>query len=132
MKILYKKAFKSMLQLGSILDPIRLHFGKVLGAKMGPSWLNMLLKIDSKSNLKNFNFLDGFKIDFWTPTWGLLGGQRRAHSCSFWESCLLLAHLGAKMTSRPPKMASRPLQDGLKAIFLMIFVAIFDWFLLIF
>ena len=62
-----------MLQLGSILEPIWFHFGKVLGAKMGPSWLQMPSKIDSKNNSKNYHILDGFKTDF-GPQLGVWGG----------------------------------------------------------
>ena len=62
-----------MLQLGSILHPIWLHFGKVLGAKMGPSWLQMPSKIDSKSNSKNYHLLNGLKTDFGPQLGGQLG-----------------------------------------------------------
>ena len=44
--IFQKIALKSMLQLGSILEPTWLHFGRVLGAKREPSWLQMVSKID--------------------------------------------------------------------------------------
>ena len=54
--ILQKTAPKSMLQLGSILEPTWLHFGRVLGAKMGPSWLQMAPKIDPKNAQKMINF----------------------------------------------------------------------------
>ena len=62
--ILQKTAPKSMLQLGSILEPTWFHFGRVMGAKMGPSWLQMASKIYPKNDQKNYKFLDHFKIDF--------------------------------------------------------------------
>ena len=35
-----------------------------LGAKMGPCWLQMAPKVDSKNGTKNDHLLDRFKIDF--------------------------------------------------------------------
>ena len=62
--ILQKRAIKSILQLGSILEPTWLHFGRVLGAKMGPSWFQIALNIDPKANQKHDHFLSACKIDF--------------------------------------------------------------------
>ena len=45
-----KTALKSMLQVGSILEPTWVNFGRVWGVKMGPSWLQMAPKIDPKSD----------------------------------------------------------------------------------
>ena len=62
--ILQKTVLKSMLQLGSILEPTWLHFGRVLGAKMGPSWFQMALDIDPKANQKHGHLLNAFKTEF--------------------------------------------------------------------
>ena len=62
--ILQKTASKSMLQLGSILEPTWLHFGRVLGVKIGPSWLQMATKIYTENDTKNDHLLDRLKIDF--------------------------------------------------------------------
>ena len=44
--ILQKTTIKTMPQLGWILVPTWLHFGMVLGAKMGSSWVQITLRID--------------------------------------------------------------------------------------
>ena len=62
--ILQKTAPKSMLQLGSILKPTWLHFGRVLGVKMEPRWHQIAPKIDPKNDQKNDHLLDRFKINF--------------------------------------------------------------------
>ena len=62
--ILQKTALKSMLRLKLILEPTWLHFGRVLGAKMGPSWFQMALDIDPKANQKHGYLLNAFKIEF--------------------------------------------------------------------
>ena len=59
-----KTALKSMLRLRSILEPTWLHFGRVLGAKMGPSRFQMALDIDPKANQKHANLLNAFKTEF--------------------------------------------------------------------
>ena len=64
LNILLKTASKSMLQLGSILEPTWLHFGRVLGVKMWPSWLQLALKTDPKNDTKNDHLWYRLKIDF--------------------------------------------------------------------
>ena len=53
-----KTARKSTPQLASILEPTCLHFGKVLGAKLEPSWHQIAPKVDPKSDQKNDHLLD--------------------------------------------------------------------------
>ena len=62
--IFQKTPLKSMLQVGSNLEPTWLHFGSVLDAEMGPNWLQMGKKIDSKNNAKSDHHLDRLRIDF--------------------------------------------------------------------
>ena len=47
--ILQKVASKNMLQLGTILDPTWLNFGRVLAPKLGPTWPQVALKSDPKT-----------------------------------------------------------------------------------
>ena len=56
--ILPKTALKSTPQLGSILEPTWLHFGRVWGAKLGPSRTKSLQKSSQKVIKKNAHFLD--------------------------------------------------------------------------
>ena len=49
-KIPSKTSVKSTSQQGSILEPTWLHFGKVLGAKLGPSWHKIAPKVDTKND----------------------------------------------------------------------------------
>ena len=82
-----KVAPKTMLQLGSILDPTWLNFGRVLAPKLGTSWQQVALKIDAKNDQKTYHILDRFWNDFtgfWPPTWGSRGGPRT----HFWKSFL--------------------------------------------
>ena len=72
-----KTTLKSRPQLESILEPTWLHFGRVLGAKLGPSWHQIAPKNDPKNNQKTDHILYRFLDDFcsildptWTPTWG--------------------------------------------------------------
>ena len=53
-----KTALKSTPQLASILEPTWLHFGRVWGAKLEPSWHQMASKVDPKSDPKNDHRLD--------------------------------------------------------------------------
>ena len=62
--IAQKINIKRTSKFGSILEPTWPHFGRVLGAKMGPSWLKMDTKIDLKSKTRNDQILNGFKIEF--------------------------------------------------------------------
>ena len=62
--IAQKINIKRTSKFGSILDPTWPHFGRVLEAKMGPSWLKMGPKIDLKSKTRDDQILNGFKIEF--------------------------------------------------------------------
>ena len=53
-----KTALKFMLQFWSILEPTWLYFGRVLGAKMGPRWHQIVAKIDLQIDQKNDHLLD--------------------------------------------------------------------------
>ena len=57
-KILSKTAFKSTPQLASIWEPTWLHFGGVWGSKLGPSWHQIVPKIDLKTDHKNDHLSD--------------------------------------------------------------------------
>ena len=57
-KILSKTAFKSTPQLGSILWPTWLHFGRVLGVKMDPSWHQIASKMALQIHPKNDHILN--------------------------------------------------------------------------
>ena len=87
--VFQKVASKTMLQLGSILEPTWLDFGRVLAPKFGPNWSQVALKMDPKSDQKTDHILDRFWNDFtgfWPPTWGSQRGPRT----DFLESCWLL------------------------------------------
>ena len=51
-KSLSKTALKSPPQLASILEPTWLHFGRVWGAKLEPSWHQIASKVNPKSEQK--------------------------------------------------------------------------------
>ena len=53
------------LPFGWLLKPTWLHFGKVLGAKLAPSWHQIAPKIDPKNKLKKYHILDQLRTDFW-------------------------------------------------------------------
>ena len=55
--VMSKIALKSTPQLASILEPTWLHFGRVLRAKMEPSWQQIAPKIDLQID-KNYPILD--------------------------------------------------------------------------
>ena len=58
--VLQKTALKSTLQLGSILEPNWLHFGKILGIKMEARWQQIAPKIATTNHHKNDPLLDRF------------------------------------------------------------------------
>ena len=88
--ILQKTILKTMPQLGWILGPTWLYFGKVLGAKMGPSWFQMALNIDPKANQKHDHFLNACKIEFLHDFWLQLGGSRGVQLSAFGSLFVLL------------------------------------------
>ena len=62
--ILPKLAYKTVLQVGSILDPTWLHFGRVLAPKLEPSWHQNTLKIDPRTYEKTDRLLNRLRTDF--------------------------------------------------------------------
>ena len=52
-----------------------LYFGVVLGAKMGPSWVQMASKLKLKNDHQKDDFLNAFKIDFGPQLGGLWGAK---------------------------------------------------------
>ena len=106
LNILLKTASKSMLQLGSILEPTWLHFGRVLGVKMWPSWLQLALKIDPKNDTKNDHLLYRLKIDFWWILGPNLVPKRGKHYSDFGAFFDLGALLGPRC---PLNSSKRPL-----------------------
>ena len=106
LNILLKTASKSMLQLGSILEPTWLHFGRVWGVKMWPSWLQLALKIDPKNDTKNDHLLYRLKIDFWSILGPNLAPKRGKHYSDFGAFFDLGALLGPRCPQDPSK---RPL-----------------------
>ena len=101
-----KTALKSTLQFGSILEPTWLHFGRILGAKMGPSWLQMAPKIDPENDTKNDHLLDRLKIDFWSILGPNLAPKKGNHYSLFGLFFALGALLGPRCPKDPSK---RPL-----------------------
>ena len=113
--IIHKTALKSMLHFWSILDPTWLHFGRLLEAKMGPSWLQMAPKVDSKNGTKNDHLLDRFKIDFWSILGPNLAPKRCHSSLHFGAFFALGASWAQDAPKTPPRGllgAPRPLQDA--------------------
>ena len=110
--ILQKTTFQTLPQLGWISVPTWLHFGMVVGDKMGSSWVQMALRIDSKNKLKNDYLLNGFKIDFKRPQRG------RKHSGQWGKLSLfggLLVSRGLLKPRWPPnpsKTAHKLYVDG--------------------
>ena len=89
-KIPSKTTVKSTSQLGSILDPTWLHFGRVLEAKLEPRSHQIVPKVDPKNDQKKDHLLDGSCNRFGSilaPAWGGPSGYFLA---TFW----LLGPLG--------------------------------------
>ena len=64
-----------MLQVGSILEPTWPYFGRVVGAKLGPTWAQVAPKPHLKSDQKNDYLLDLLWDDFWCILAPKLGGK---------------------------------------------------------
>ena len=73
-KIPSKTTVKSTSQLGSILEPTWLHFGRVLGAKLEPRWHQIAPKVDSKKYEKKNQNLDATFDQFLSQLGSILGG----------------------------------------------------------
>ena len=97
--ILPKLASKTMLQVGSILNPIWLHFGMVFAPKLEPNWHQNALKTDPTTHPKNDHILDRLRTDFGSnmaPNWGEKG-------LLCWFMLALGAILGPRWPPRPPQ-----------------------------
>ena len=111
-----------MLQFWSILEPTWLYFGRVLGAKMGPRWHQIYLKIDLQINQK----IDHISDRSWNRFWSILGPKvapKRGSKLSFFGFFRALgAILGPRWPKTPPRQLCGPI--------LIDFGSIFDWFLM--
>ena len=109
-KINHKTALKSTPQLGSILEPTWLHFGRVWGSKMGPSWTKSLQKSIFKSIKKlslSESLLGPIFIDF-----GLQNRpQEGAPEITFRHFFSSWSHLGPKIPQDLPKSPQDPPQE---------------------
>ena len=113
---LQKTTLKTMPQLISISEPSWLHFRRVLGARMGPSWFQMPLEIHSKTNPKHYHFLNACKIEFFMIFGSNLGGPGGSNY-QLWEVFVSSwGHLGPKMVPYGPQIPPR----RPKALILMI------------
>ena len=117
-----KIPLKSTPQLGSILAPTWLHFGKVFGAKMGLSWHQIGPKLDFQIDQK----IDYISDRSWDRFWSILGlkmGPNRVTKLLLFGVFFVLgAILGLRRPQDPPKSP----QDR----FLIDFWSIFYWFLI--
>ena len=104
-KIPSKTIVKSTSQLGSILEPTWLHFGRVLGAKLEPSWHQIAPKVDPKSDQKMITFWMALETDF-DQFWLQLGGPLEARFLTF---------LALKLVLAPPRTPPRGLLDPPRA-----------------
>ena len=108
-KIPSKTSVKSTPQLASILEPIWLHFGRVLGAKLEPRSHQIAPQVDPKNDQKNDHLLDGSWDRFWlilAPTWGGPGGSVGGPSGYFLATFWLL---GPSWPPDPPRTPPRGL-----------------------
>ena len=90
-----KTSVKSTPQQRSILEPTWLHFGRVLGTKLKPSWHQIASKVDAKRYQKNDHLLDRSWEQFswilasiWEPRWSpkpLSWSQDRAKTPQSWR-----------------------------------------------
>ena len=94
-----------MLSVASIWQPTWLHFGTVLAPILGPSWLQMAQKIDSKIHQKTDAILYRFLVDFGTKLDPNLGEPMFVVMLVYVGSW---SHLGAKMAPGPPQEAPKP------------------------
>ena len=112
------------------MEPTWVDFGKVLAAKLEPSWDQMPPKPDPKTNQKKYDFLGAFWSDFW---WILAPKSRFLilPEASFFGSW---GHLGAKTAPRrpkkpqeAPKTASKTDFGAILVDFWLIFFGFFWW-----
>ena len=116
-KINQKTDFESTPKLESILEPTWLHFGKVFGAKMGPSWD----QISPKINLQMYQTNDIILARSWDQFWASLGpnlAPKRRNFCLQIRAFKVLGTiLGPRCPQDPPKTLQdppRPLQEALQ------------------
>ena len=108
-----KTTLKIMFHLGSISGPSWLDFGKVFGAKMRPSWFQIVLNIVPKNNPKNDHLANGIKIDFSLflgPTWEVRWRSSGVRRGTFW-------HLALSWNQDGPQTAPRPFQGLIFLVF---------------
>ena len=130
-----KKWSTSWPNFWSIFGPTWIDFGRILASKLEPSWDQMRIKSNPKTNQKNDCFLEGFQIDFgWilAPSWDPGGVTWNA----FWVSWRVLGlswgQDGPQDGPKRPQDAPRRHQDRFRSDFcrfLSIFWLIFDRFL---
>ena len=110
-----KTALKSTPQLASISEPTWLHFGRVLGAKLGPNWHKIASKLDPKNDQKMNIFWialgSGFSR-FWAPRWPPIGGQNFHFSAPFSLLGASWGQDGPKTPPRAPRTPPRPPQEA--------------------
>ena len=97
--ILPKLACKTMFQVGSILDPTWLHFGRVLAPKLEPNWHQNALELGPTTHPKKNRIFNRLRTDFgWILASNLeiLGGPKFLLFGS-WN------HLGANLAPKTPK-----------------------------
>ena len=112
--ILLKTALKTMVQLGWILQPTWLYFGRF----WVPSWCQVGTQIrwnpiqqPIKKMIRFWMPLRSIFHWFWPPTWGSSGGPSGVLWGSFW---LLVPSWGQDASKTPPRASQtppRPLQD---------------------
>ena len=108
--IYQKTGLKSTPQLVSILEPTWLHFGMVLGVKMGPSWHQIAPKIDLQIDQKNDRILNPSWHRFWTILDPNLAPKRGPKKSLFEVILALEAVLGPRWPQDPPRVLPRPSQ----------------------
>ena len=115
-KIKQQKISTSWPNFWSIFGPTCVDFGRILASKLEPSWVQMPLKSDPKTNQKNDCFLEGFQVDFgWI--WLHLGTQGGVTWNAVWVSWGVLGPSGGqdgpqdgpKRPQEAPQTTPRPI-----------------------
>ena len=102
-KIPSKTTVKSTSQLGSILEPTWLHFGRVWGAKLEPSWHQIAPKVDPQNDQKSDHLFDGLWLDFYSILASNLAPKRGPQNWFFKVLGCLGATLGPSWGQDGPK-----------------------------
>ena len=95
---------KNWYNFWSILEPTWLHFGEVLGAKLGPSWLQNRSKKQSKNQSNVESILYRFFIDFGAQE----APKSRGPICATRTYVGSWSQDGPKTPQDPPKTPPRP------------------------